>query len=168
MGISDEVQNLRQALRQTFDAERLKTIWKEIEAIKVKYEQEISDHKKEMEKKDELQRELEKTLNEVKLELEEQKEQNRQSKAEIQTSGVIIKANNSYQDQLIEENSKKTKEILRLEKEGEVLSSKLNTLMNDKEEIDKSKSLVWRIKVHLTIQITRWTEIRQFADCKQP
>ena len=130
----EEVQNLRQALRQTFTAERLKTIQEEEEATRVKREQEISDLKTEMMKKDELQRELEKTLNEVKWELKKQKEQNRRNKVEIrrlEDDSGAEGANVSYQDQLIEENSKKTKEILRLKKEWAVLSSKLTKLMND-------------------------------------
>ena len=144
----EEVQNLR----QTFTAERLETmleqasslygeeaevgdpdqkVLEEIEAIKVKHEQEIFDLKKELKKKDELQRETERTLNEVKWELEEQKEQNRQSEAEFKrlkedTTFEGVNVSSQSQHQRIEESSKKTKEILRLKKERAELLTKFN------------------------------------------
>ena len=54
-----------------------------MEAIKVKHEKEIFLLKTEMKKKDELQRETERTLNEVRWELEEVTEQNKQNEAEL-------------------------------------------------------------------------------------
>ena len=100
MGNSDSVPDLRpeevQSLRQTFTAEELESMLEhassmygekyedmdhekviaEVEAIKVKHEQE-------MKKKDELLREAKRTLNEVRWELEEVTEQNRRNEAEL-------------------------------------------------------------------------------------
>ena len=150
-----------QTLRQTFTAERLEImleqagslyseeeegdpdqkVVEEVEAIKVKYEQEIFDLKKENKKKDELQRETERTLNEVKWELEEQIERNRRYETEFQRpkeDPAVEGTNISSHHQRIEESSKKTKEILRLKKERADLStkiSKLDKLMNDNEKL---------------------------------
>ena len=90
MGNSDSVPSMPeevQSLRQTFTAERLEDMLEkmieDIEAIKVKHVQEIFDLKTEMKKKDELQRETERTLNEVRGRLEEKTEQSRQTEAEL-------------------------------------------------------------------------------------
>ena len=159
-----------QSLRQTFTAERLEDMLEKagglygddgevrdpdqvIEAIKVKHEQEVFDLKTEMKKKDELQRETERTLNEVRWELEEITEQKRQTEAELERLKENSAAKDSEgpshsdQNQRIEESSKKTKEILRLKKErAELLTkfNKLDKLMNDhekskEEEIKKMK-----------------------------
>ena len=158
----EEVQNLR----QTFTAERLETmleqagslyeeeagdpdqkVLEEVEAIKVKHEQEIFDLKKEIKEKVELQRETERTLNEVKWELEEQIEQNRQNDAEIRRlkeDSAVERAGLSSQSQhlRIEEGSKKTKEILKLKKErAELLTkfNKLDKLMNEHEKLKEEE-----------------------------
>ena len=55
----------------------------EIEAIKVYHDKEISDLKTQLKKKDELQKKTERLLNEVKWELEEMKEQNRESEINL-------------------------------------------------------------------------------------
>merc|ERR1719468_1370413 len=91
MGNSDSVPSMPEEVRsprQTFTAERLEDMLEkmieDIEAIKVKHEQEVFDLKTEMKKKDELQRETERTLNEVRWELEEITEQKRQTEAELE------------------------------------------------------------------------------------
>ena len=55
----------------------------EIEAIKVSHDKEIYDLKMQLKKKDELQKKTERLLNEVKWELEEMKEQNRESEINL-------------------------------------------------------------------------------------
>ena len=72
-------------------------------------------------------------MNEVKWELEEQIEQNRQNEAEIQRlkeDSAIEGTNVSSQSQhqRIEESSKKTKDILKLKKERAELLTKFNIL----------------------------------------
>ena len=79
----EEVQNLRKTLTAERLEARLEQLIEDIEAIKVKHVQEIFDLKTEMKKKDKLQRETERTLNEVRLELEEKTEQSRQTIAEL-------------------------------------------------------------------------------------
>ena len=139
----EEVQNLR----QTFTAERLETmleqasslygeeaettdtdqkVLEEVEAIKLKYEKEIFDLKTEMKEKDKLQREMERTLNEVKWELEEQNRQNEAETQRLKEDSAVEGASISHQIQRIEESSKKTKEILRLKKERAELLTKFN------------------------------------------
>ena len=153
-----------QSLRQTFTADKLESmleqasdlygeeseerdhekVIEEIEAIKVKHEQEIFDLKTEMKKKDELLLLRERTLNEVKWELEEVTEQNRQNEAELKrlkeesSTKDTEGATQSDQSQR-EENSKKTKEILRLKKERAELLTKFNKLDKLMKEHDHSK-----------------------------
>ena len=150
-----------QSLRKTFTAEKLESmlehasglyeeeseardpdqVIEEMEAIKVKHEKEIFLLKTEMKKKDELQRETERTLNEVRWELEEVTEQNRHNEAELKR----IKDDSASKDvegtlRRIEENSKKTtKEILRLKKERAELLTKFNKLDKLMEEHEQSK-----------------------------
>ena len=153
-----------QSLRQTFTADKLESmleqasdlygeeseerdhekVIEEIEAIKVKHEQEIFDLKTEMKKKDELLLLRERTINEVKWELEEVTEQNRQNEAELKrlkeesSTKDTEGATQSDQSQR-EENSKKTKEILRLKKERAELLTKFNKLEKLMKEHDHSK-----------------------------
>ena len=153
-----------QSLRQTFTADKLESmleqasdlygeeseerdhekVIEEIEAIKVKHEQEIFDLKTEMKKKDELLLLRERTINEVKWELEEVFEQNRQNEAELKrlkeesSTKDTEGATQSDQSQR-EENSKKTKEILRLKKERAELLTKFNKLDKLMKEHDHSK-----------------------------
>ena len=153
-----------QSLRQTFTADKLESmleqasdlygeeseerdhekVIEEIEAIKVKHEQEIFDLKTEMKKKDELLLLRERTINEVKWELEEVFEQNRQNEAELKrlkeesSTKDTEGATQSDQSQR-EENSKKTKEILRLKKERAELLTKFNKLEKLMKEHDHSK-----------------------------
>ena len=70
----EEVQRMMEEVRDSNQE-----LLEEMENIK---QQEIFDLKTEMKKKDELQKETERTLNEVKWELEEVKEQNRQGETE--------------------------------------------------------------------------------------
>ena len=79
----EEAQSLRQTI--TFDRleNKLQNMIADTEAFKVHYVQEIFDLKTEMKKKDELQRETERTLNEVRRELEEKTEQNRKTETEL-------------------------------------------------------------------------------------
>lgn len=153
-------------MRQTFNAEKLdkmleqanslygedaeernadQRILDEMEALKGKYEQEIYNLKTEMKKKDEMQRETERTLNEVKWELEEAMELNRQHEVDIKR----LKQNSASKDeegkpqidqhQRIEESSKKTKEILKLKKERAELLTKFDKLDKLLKEKDKVK-----------------------------
>ena len=154
-----------QSLRQTFTADKLESmleqasglygeeseernhekVIEEVEAIKVKHEQEIFLLNTEMKKKDELLREAERTLNEVRWELEEVTEQNRQNEAELKRIKEESSAKDSEgtsqsdQSQRIEENSKKTKENLRLKKERAELLTKFNKLDILMKEHDQSK-----------------------------
>ena len=129
---------------QTFTAERLETmleqasslygdeaelgdpeqkVLEEVETIKVKHEQEIFDLKTEMKKKDELQSEVERTLNELKWDLN--KEMKMKDELQKETEKNLNEANKKLKEQ-IEKSSKKSKEIVQLK----TAFNKLDKLMN--------------------------------------
>ena len=143
MGNSDSVP-LKPEQVQTFTAERLETmleqasslyreeaelgdpeqkVLEEVETIKVKHEQEIFDLKTEMKKKDELQSEVERTLNELKWDLN--KEMKMKDELQKETEKNLNEAKKKLKEQ-IEESSKKSKEIVQLK----TAFNKLDKLMN--------------------------------------
>ena len=146
-----------QTLRQTFTAEKLEEMLdhasslygeetelgdpdikmlEDIDALKVKHEEEIFKLKTKMKNMDELHRETERCLHEVKWELEEKTEQNRQyeaelekikgeidhlkkSKLEVEVGGKNVEEALDDQKRLLDEKNKKVvetkvKDILRL------------------------------------------------------
>ena len=160
-----------QTLRQTFTAEKLEEMLdhasslygeetelgdpdlkmlEDIDALKVKHEEEIFKLKTKMKNMDELHRETERCLHEVKWELEEKTEQNRQyevelekingeidhlkkSKFEVGVGGKNVEEALDDQKRLLEEKNKKVvetkvKDILRLKKEKSELVTKCDNL----------------------------------------
>ena len=166
MGISDSVP-LKPEQVQTFTAERLETMLEqasslygdeaevgdpdhnvneEVEAIKVKYEQEIFDLKTEMNKKDELQREMERTLNELKWDLN--KEMKMKDELQKETEKNLNVAKKKLEEQ-IEESTKKTKEIIRLKTKF----NKLDKLMNDHEKLKEEE--ITKMKEQCDLQMAQ-------------
>ena len=107
-------------------------VLEEVEAIKVKHEQEIFDLKTEMKKKDELQSEVERTLNELKWDLN--KEMKMKDELQKETEKTLNEVKKKMEEQ-IEESSKKTKEIIRLKTKF----NKLDKLMNDHEKLKEEE-----------------------------